>query len=84
MTDKSETIKFERSLSQLQEIITKLESGSLSLEQSVTMFEKGMELTAICNKALNSAEQRVQILLEKNGAITKEDFNSYGSDIDLP
>jgi len=80
--NKKETIKFEKSLQQLQDVVAKLESGELSLEQSVAMFEKGMELANICNKALTQAEQKVQVLLEKNGAIIKEDLNHYNSDTD--
>jgi len=74
-TELLKTAKFEKSLQQLQDLVNKLESGELSLEQSVSTFEKGMELAKNCSDALTAAEQKVQILLEKNGVVTKQDFH---------
>jgi exodeoxyribonuclease VII small subunit len=51
-----------------------LEQGDLSLEESLKFFERGVTLTRICQKALQEAEQKVQILIEKNGTQTLESF----------
>lgn len=51
-----------------------MEQGELSLEDSLKSFERGVALTRTCQKALQEAEQKVQILLEKNGTQTLEPF----------
>ena len=64
---KTETINFEEAKDKLNELVDKLEQGGLSLEDSLKAFEEGVGLTRQCQKALKDAEQKVQILLEKNG-----------------
>jgi exodeoxyribonuclease VII small subunit len=58
---------FESALSELNEIVERMEQGNLNLEASLKDFEKGVALTRQCQTALQSAEQQVKILLEKNG-----------------
>ena len=53
---------FEKSIEELETIIEHLESGDLSLEASLKQFEKGINLTKQCEKALNQAEQKIKIL----------------------
>lgn len=53
---------FEKALNELEELVRKLEQGELSLEQSLTAFERGVKLTRECQSALRNAEQRVQQL----------------------
>lgn len=74
----SDTVKFESSLSELQQIVDKMEHGSLSLEESLAAFEKGIGLTRQCQKALADAEQKVQLLLQKNGEETLVPFTETG------
>lgn len=62
---------FEKSLQQLEDIVESLETGELTLEQSLKQFEQGIELTRSCQEALSDAEQTVKILTAKN---TLEDF----------
>lgn len=69
-TKKPPEFNFEAALGELNQLVEKLEQGGLSLEQSLHDFERGIALTRQCQKALTSAEQKVQILLEKNGAAT--------------
>jgi exodeoxyribonuclease VII small subunit len=52
-----------------------MERGDISLEESLKAFERGINLTRTCQQALQEAEQKVQILLEKNGQQTLEPFN---------
>jgi exodeoxyribonuclease VII small subunit len=70
MAQKSKTtskLDFEQALSQLEKLVDDLESGELSLEDSIKAFEKGIELSKLCRQKLEKAEDRVKKLLEKSG-----------------
>jgi exodeoxyribonuclease VII small subunit len=58
---------FERSLAELEAIVDKLEAGELSLDESLKQFERGVQLTRVCQSALKQAEQKVEILMRKSG-----------------
>jgi exodeoxyribonuclease VII small subunit len=60
-------LSFEEALERLEKIVQDLESGDLSLEESVKSFEKGIELSKLCKKKLESAEERVKKIVEKEG-----------------
>jgi exodeoxyribonuclease VII small subunit len=62
------TTDFERSLAELEAIVDKLEEGDLSLDDSLRHFERGVQLTRVCQSALKQAEQKVEILLRRSGA----------------
>lgn len=66
---------FEKSLQELESLVEKMESGEQSLDDSLATFERGVQLTRECQQALQKAEQRVQILLEKNGGSELADFS---------
>ncbi len=66
-TKKPSLFQFESALAELNQLVEKLEHGSLSLEESLQNFEKGIALTRQCQKALTEAEQKVHILMEKEG-----------------
>ncbi|MTI14491.1 exodeoxyribonuclease VII small subunit [Sansalvadorimonas verongulae] len=66
---------FETSLRELEQTVRELESGDLPLEQSLKAFEKGIGLTRECQKALEDAEQKVRILLEKDGKLETQPFD---------
>ena len=74
MPKKKTTTLFEDSLAELEQLVGQLEQGDLSLEESLKSFERGCVLTRTCQKALQDAEQKVQILLEKNGNHSLEPF----------
>ena len=74
MPKKKTTTLFEDSLAELEQLVSQLEQGDISLEQSLKSFERGVSLTRTCQKALQEAEQKVQILLEKNGNLSLESF----------
>jgi len=59
---KSATPDFEAALAELEQIVERLEHGELSLEDSLRQFERGVELTRSCQKALRQAEQKISIL----------------------
>ncbi|MDP2901796.1 MAG: exodeoxyribonuclease VII small subunit [Methylovulum sp.] len=65
---------FEDSLAALEQLVSQLEQGDISLEDSLKSFERGVTLTRICQNALQEAEQKVQLLIEKNGTQTLEPF----------
>ena len=72
--------KFEAALSRLEEIVKELETGDLPLEQSLKLFEEGIKLSRICNKRLEDAERRVEILLkDKAGSVTAQPFEEEES-----
>jgi len=67
--------KFEAAMARLEEIVAELEKGDVPLEQSLKLFEEGIRLSRICNKRLEEAERKVEILLkDKNGNVTAEPF----------
>jgi exodeoxyribonuclease VII small subunit len=57
---------FEQSLEQLQQLVKKLESGELSLENALKSFEEGVRLTRVCQEYLSAAEQRIELLTQAN------------------
>ncbi len=66
---------FERSLARLEEVVRKLESPNLSLDDAMKLFEEGVALSRECQKQLEEAEGRVEILLKKaDGKMTAEPF----------
>lgn len=67
---------FEKKLTRLEEIVAKMESGDISLEDSLKFFEEGVKLSRECNTQLSQAEQKVKTLLavDANGAAKTEDF----------
>lgn len=71
----SKPADFEKSLASLNRIIEKMESGSLSLDESLKYFEEGIALIRSCQKTLTDAEQKVQILSGKS----THDFKSHES-----
>lgn len=71
---------FEKSLGELEKLVNRMESGNLSLEDSMKAFEQGIALTRQCQQALKQAEQKVQILMEKNGQLIAEAFNEDDSE----
>ena len=67
---------FEQSLVKLENLVEKMEAGELTLEDSLTTFEEGIRLTRECQQALSLAEQKVKILIEQNGQVTSQDFDT--------
>lgn len=69
--------KFEEALERLETIVQKLESGDLSLEESLRSFEEGTKLANFCHKKLEEAEQKVSILMkESDGTYGEHPFDA--------
>jgi exodeoxyribonuclease VII small subunit len=75
----TKTPDFEQSLKELESLVEKMEQGDLSLEDSLSHFERGVQLSSACQKALKEAEQKVEILMRKNGQDTITAFDSEDS-----
>ena len=71
MTDK---FNFNKGLLQLEEIISKMESGELSLEDSLKYFEEGVKIHRQCHTALTDAEQRISVLSENDNYSEEKSF----------
>lgn len=59
-----ETIDFEKAFSRLEEILEKMNGGSLSLEESLHLYEEADKLIQICNKKLSQAETKIEMLIK--------------------
>ena len=69
-------IKFEEALLRLENEVKRLESGNMSLDESISAFEEAIKLVKVCNEKLESAERRVRILTEtEDGSITDLPFD---------
>jgi exodeoxyribonuclease VII small subunit len=70
---------FEQSLARLEEIVRRLESASLSLDDAMKLFEEGVALSRDCQQQLDQAEGKVEILLKKaGGEIVAQPFATKG------
>ncbi len=64
VTRKLKPIDFEKALEELERLVERMEQGELSLEESLRTYERGIELSRRCQRALEQAEQRVRVLAE--------------------
>lgn len=67
-------VDFERSLDELEQLVVRMEGGELSLDESLTSFERGIGLYRHCQQALDKAELRVRLLLDPDAPDTAEPF----------
>lgn len=71
---------FETSLAELSNLVEQMEQGGLTLEQSLESFERGINLVRNCQTALQTAEQKVQLLIEKNGKLETLSYQNDGDE----
>lgn len=71
---KAITENFETSINELEQIVTRMDSPELSLEEALTLFERGISLSRECQTMLKKAQQKVTLLIEKEGKLTEESF----------
>lgn len=75
MSDKQETLPdFEHALGELEGLVQRLESGQLSLDESLQEFKKGVELTQHCQQVLDNAQQTVEQLLKLDDESSAQPF----------
>lgn len=65
---------FEEELEELNKIANELESGELSLEDSVKKFEEGMKISKKCNETLDKAEKKITELVNNNGVMEEVEY----------
>ena len=70
-----EELSFEESLEKLEEIVNKLETGDVPLDDAIDEFTKAMELVKVCNAKLNNAEEAIAKIVQDNGELAEFDPN---------
>ena len=74
-TEKNAEMTFEAAMVRLEEIVRALESGNAPLDVSLGLFEEGVSLVKLCNKRLDTAEQKVKLLVRTpDGEMTETDM----------
>ena len=73
---------FESSLAELEALVARLEQGDVPLEEALKTFERGVALTRQCQTALRTAQQKVEVLLTRNGDESIETFADRDEDDD--
>ena len=69
-------ISFEDAIGELEDLVSRLEGGSLSLDESIKAFEKAVKLVKLCNEKLENAEKKVRLLIEaEDGSVTDTPFD---------
>jgi exodeoxyribonuclease VII small subunit len=74
--EKTSSPSFEARLDELERIVKELEKGDQPLEQSLTLFERGMRLSAECKRQLEEAESRVEMLMRRGAEVVPVPFDS--------
>ncbi|MFA4925977.1 MAG: exodeoxyribonuclease VII small subunit [Candidatus Aminicenantales bacterium] len=75
MNTKGREMNFEKALSELEQIVNKLEKGGLSLNESLALFEKGIKLARFLRSELDKAEKKIEILIkDEKGALKAQEF----------
>ena len=70
MAKKSHEKKFEEALAELEDVVERLDSGDLSLEESLAAFEEGVRLVKHCNQKLTEVERKIELLVkDKEGKL---------------
>jgi len=75
-------ITFEEALAKLEEIAVELEDGELSLDAALKKFDQGVKMAAFCNEQLAEAQEKVDLLLKKGGALSAVPFRPRNDESD--
>ena len=67
---------FEEQIEKLENIVNELEKGDLNLDESVAKFEEGIKISKECNEILETAEKKITILVNQDGEIKEENFQT--------
>ncbi len=71
----AENKSFEEMLSELEKIVSRLETGDIALEEALEMYKSGTLLAKECSKLLEEAEKQIKILVNENGELKESDFS---------
>lgn len=69
-------LTFEQALERLEGIVKAMEQGELPLEQAIADFQEGMQLARVCREKLDQAEQKIEMLVQEAGSLTKKPFTT--------
>jgi len=72
----AEPVDFEQSMKELDTLVSALENGEMSLEDALSAFEKGVNLTKTCQQQLAEAKQKVSLLVGEGNELQLEDFEN--------
>lgn len=75
MTKTAKAIDFEQQLESLEALVASLESGELSLEDSLKSFEQGIKVARECQQALKNAEQKVELLTRQGDELVSGHYS---------
>ena len=75
-------ITFEEALAKLEEIAVELEKGDVSLDAAIKKFDEGVKMAALCNEMLNEAQEKIDLLLKKDGVLSAVPFRPKGDETD--
>jgi exodeoxyribonuclease VII small subunit len=76
MKPKPKPAGFEQTLAELEQLVAQMESGNLPLDEALRQFERGVQLTRECQHSLQSAQARVQMLVQRPGGPAIEAFDA--------
>ena len=76
MSEDKNSANFEEQIKKLEHLVAQLETGNLSLEDSIKDYEEGVKIAQNCQMTLKNAEQKVEILTKQGEELVKQDFNS--------
>ena len=74
MSKDKKAVDFEQQLASLEGLVNSLESGELSLEESLKSFEQGIKVARDCQAGLKSAEQKVEVLMRQGDELVSQPF----------
>lgn len=77
MTENQETQtpqSFEAAIEKLENIVTRLESGDVPLEEAIDLFQEGMRLSQFCSQKLEQVERKIEMLMEDENGISRKPF----------
>lgn len=72
--------KFEEALEKLEDIVKKMETGDLPLEEALKSFEEGVKLIRFCSAKLDDAQRRVEMLMGKEDSLEAKQWDGEESD----
>jgi len=75
MAARRKKLDYEAAVAELESLVARLEQGDIPLEESLKLYESGVLLTRECQDALQTAEQKVQVLMQQSGQSTLVDFD---------
>ena len=84
MSVENKPIDFEKALAELESLVERLERGDVPLDEALRTFERGVALTRHCQACLQTAQQKVEILLRRSGQPAVQPFEELGGEANSP